>query len=242
MLPSFDSLREQLLRAGIAPRRVRRYVVELREHLTDLTEQERAAGLGDRQAHDRAMVLLGGDTELAQAMIRSAPILSLATRAPWMVFVMWPVSLMVAAVFLNAVLLMHLLSPVQTLTPGEMPERYLALIDLANVVVNYVVAGALSAACITVGLRQRLLTGWIWAGLGLIAVFSGFFGFYMHVIPPEGGTRGGVVYSVVHYVYLHGRPDTAATVAVAAGRAFVLFAVAGTVYHSLRKRLTPVCA
>src|SRR5580698_7179055 len=112
MRPSFDSLREQLLRAGIAPRRVRRYVVELREHLIDLTEQERALGLDARQAGERAMVLLGADAELALAMIRSSPSLSLAARAPWMVFVIWPVSLLVAAILLNDLLLMHLLTPV----------------------------------------------------------------------------------------------------------------------------------
>jgi len=237
MRPSFDSLQEQLLRAGFAPRRVRRYVVELREHFADLTECERAAGLDARQACDRAMVLLGGEAELAQAMIRKGPGLSLAARAPWMMFVMWPVSLLVAATFLSAVLLMHLLWPVQGLTPAEMPERYRTLIGVAYVVVNYLLAGALSAGCITVALRQRLASGWIWAGLGLIAVFSGFVGFHVHVSAPEGGYRAGVAYSVVHYVYLHGRPSMAATVAVAAGHAAFLFAVPATVYFALRMRL-----
>jgi hypothetical protein len=32
----FESVRELLLRAGIAPRHARRYVTELREHLADL--------------------------------------------------------------------------------------------------------------------------------------------------------------------------------------------------------------
>ena len=47
----------------------------------------------------------------------------------------------------------------------------------------------------------------------------------------------GVAYSVVHYVYLHGRPSMAATVAVAAGHAAFLFAVPATVYFALRMRL-----
>jgi hypothetical protein len=239
MLPSFDSLREQLLRAGMAPRRVRRYVLELRDHLTDLMEQERASGLDAGQARNRAMVLLGGEAELAQAMIRSAPSLSLAARAPWMVFVMWPVSLLVAAIFFNALLLMHLLAPVQGLTPAEMTDGFRALINLANIVINYLVAGALSAGCIAVGVRQRLNSGWIWTGLGFIAVFSGFLGFHMHVIPPDGGYRGGVTYSVVDVAYLNHRPDLAATVALAAARASVLFALAATTYRILRMRLIP---
>lgn len=239
MLPNFDSLRDQLLRTGMAPRRVRRYVLELRDHLTDLIEQERASGLDAGQSHDRAMVLLGEEAELAQAMIRSAPSLSLAARAPWMVFVMWPVSLLVAAIFLNALLLLHLLAPVQGLTPAEMPDGYRALINLANIVINYLVAGALSAGCIAVGLRQRLNSGWIWMGLGFIAVFSGFLGFHTHVIPPGGGHRGGVSYSVLAVGYLNHRPDLAATVALATVRASVLFALTATTYRILRMRLIP---
>ena len=33
-------LRERLLRAGVAPRHVRRYLTELREHWADLTAEE----------------------------------------------------------------------------------------------------------------------------------------------------------------------------------------------------------
>lgn len=38
----FEAVRERLLRAGVTPRYANRYVTELREHLADLTERERA--------------------------------------------------------------------------------------------------------------------------------------------------------------------------------------------------------
>jgi hypothetical protein len=40
----FDELRERLLRAGVAPRHVRRYLRELSEHLADLRAEEERAG------------------------------------------------------------------------------------------------------------------------------------------------------------------------------------------------------
>lgn len=39
----FDAVAETLLKGGIAPRHVRRYVSELSEHLEDLTAEQRAA-------------------------------------------------------------------------------------------------------------------------------------------------------------------------------------------------------
>jgi len=39
-------LEERLLRAGVAPRHVRRYVAELRDHLADLRAEEERAGNG----------------------------------------------------------------------------------------------------------------------------------------------------------------------------------------------------
>jgi hypothetical protein len=38
----FETVREQLLRARVTPRYANRYVTELREHLADLIERERA--------------------------------------------------------------------------------------------------------------------------------------------------------------------------------------------------------
>jgi hypothetical protein len=237
MQPSFDSLRERLLRAGIAPRRVRRYLAELREHLADLTERERASGLEARQAGERAMSLLGSDAVLAQAMIDKGCGRSLAARAPWAVFVMSPMFLLIAAIALNSILMFRLLWPMQALTPEEMPESYRALIDVAGVVTNYLLGAVLSAGCIVMALRQRLNSGWVWLGLGLIAVFAGLFGFHIHEFPAAPGHKATAVYSVANVVYWHKRASLAASLGVAALRAVVLFAIAAVIYHMARLRL-----
>jgi hypothetical protein len=239
MQPSFDSLRERLLRAGIAPRRVRRYLAELREHLADLTERERASGLDATQASDRAMSLLGGDAELAKAMIDKGCGRSLAARAPWAVFVMSPLFLLLAALAVNSILMFRLLSPMQGLTPDEMPGSYRALIDLAGLVINYLLGAVLSVACIVVALRQRLESGWVWLGLGLIAVLTGLLGFHVHEYPAIPGHKAAVSYSLADVVYWHERVSLAASLGVSALRALVLFSMAGIAYHMVRLRLVP---
>ncbi|HTC43618.1 MAG TPA: hypothetical protein VK696_01080 [Steroidobacteraceae bacterium] len=239
MQPGFDSLRERLLRAGIAPRRVHRYLAELREHLADLTERERASGLDPRQAGERAMSLLGGDAELAKAMIDKGCGRSLAARAPWAVFVMSPLFLLVAALALNSMLMFRLLWPMQGLTPGEMPESYRALIDLSGVITNYLLGAVLSLGCIAVALRQRLESGWVWLGLGLIAVLTGLLGFHVHEYPAVPGHKAAVSYSLAEVIYWHERASLAASLGVGALRAVVLFSVAGIAYHMVRLRLVP---
>jgi hypothetical protein len=206
--------------------------------LADLTERERASGLDARQAGDRAMSLLGGEAELAQAMIAKGCGRSLAARAPWAVFVMSPLFLLVAALAVNSILMFRLLSPLQGLTPDEMPGSYRALIDVAGVLINYVLGAVLSVGCIVVALRQRLESGWVWLGVGLIAVLTGLLGFHMHVFPAAPAHKGAVVYSVADVVYWHDRASLAASLGVSALRAVVLFSMAGMAYRMVRLRLT----
>lgn len=90
MSAPFDPLRERLLRAGIAPRHVRRYLRELSEHLADLTAEQRAAGYDDENAAIRARALLGDDAELAAAMEEQPGFRSIVARFPWLVFGVLP--------------------------------------------------------------------------------------------------------------------------------------------------------
>ena len=84
MSKPFEALRENLLRQGVAPRHVRAYLTELREHLADIIEQECASGGDAHEALARARARLGDDDTLAQAML-SRRKRSLTARAPWLV-------------------------------------------------------------------------------------------------------------------------------------------------------------
>jgi hypothetical protein len=82
----FAPLRDRLLIAGIAPRHARRYVAELRDHAVDLADEERAAGLAPAEAHTRALVRLGTQEDLAQALLTRGDFRSWGAKAPWAVY------------------------------------------------------------------------------------------------------------------------------------------------------------
>jgi len=235
MSQPFESVCDQLLRAGIAPRHVRRYVVELREHLADLTARERSSGLDASVADARARAVLGTDAQLVQTMIDRTP-RSWASRAPWAMFALLPVLILVTVVATIAGSMMHLLGPVHAAWPGGVPNSYTGPISAASVVADYLLGPVIAAGCIALALRQRLTSRWVWIGLGLVALFSGMFGFYMNVLPPHGGFPGGAVFSALPNVMVDGHWSTAATLALVALRAGILFVAAGIAYGAMRTR------
>lgn len=76
-------LRERLLRAGVAPRHVRRYLTELHEHWADLTAEEERAGRNRAEAEAQALARLGRVDDLARTMIERPTLRSWTARAPW---------------------------------------------------------------------------------------------------------------------------------------------------------------
>ena len=83
MATQFHELRERLLRAGVAPRHVRRYLGELADHLADLTEEEQRAGRNLIEARSAALVRLGKTEDLARAFLEQRQFQSWSARAPW---------------------------------------------------------------------------------------------------------------------------------------------------------------
>lgn len=78
-------LRERLLRAGVAPRHVRRYLTELHEHWADLAAEEQRAGHNRAEAETLALARLGTVEDLARTMIERRELRSWTARAPWFV-------------------------------------------------------------------------------------------------------------------------------------------------------------
>ena len=234
---SFESVREQLLRAGIAPRHVGRYVVELREHMADLTDRERRAGLDGKAAGERARELLGSDAQLVQAMIDKTP-RSIAARAPWAAFTLLPVVALLAAIFAIDVSMMRLLDPVHGAWRAEVSNSNDGLIAAVSFATSYLVGPAIAAGCVALAVRQRLSTRWMWIGLGLIAVISGLFGFYIHILPAMNGRPAGTAFGALPVIVVDGRVSAAATLSLVAVRATVLFAIAALAFRSLRTHFT----
>lgn len=107
----FETVAEALLKGGIAPRHVRRYIGELSDHLQDGIAHQKAAGFDDEKARLRAHALLGDDRELTAAMLEQSRFKSWPARLPWLVFV-------VAPFFILLVCLVALLFPIFAIGDG----------------------------------------------------------------------------------------------------------------------------
>lgn len=105
MAKPFNELRECLLRAGVAPRHVRRYLTELNEHLADLRAEEQRAGRSQADAESAALTRLGAMDDLAKAMTAQHQFQSWSVRAPWAMFALAPLFLLVGAYFIACFIL-----------------------------------------------------------------------------------------------------------------------------------------
>lgn len=170
----FDLLRETLLKGGIAPRHVRRYLTELSEHLDDLTAQQREAGYDGEDAAIRARARLGGDAELAGAMLEQKQFRSLAARAPWAVFgLLPPVAGIVAAFALIAplVLIAHIgrmTSPHGILAPSWFQQMAAVVAMLGNLTLPPLLA----AIFVMLAVRQRIARAWPLLAVVLLALLD----------------------------------------------------------------------
>ena len=96
MSKPFNELRERLLRAGVAPRHVRRYLAELTDHLADLRAEEQREGRTGAEAESAALARLGAIDDLARAMTGQRNFQAFTARAPWAAFALVPVGLLAA--------------------------------------------------------------------------------------------------------------------------------------------------
>ena len=169
-------LRERLLRAGVAPRHVRRYLTELAEHLADLTAEEERAGRGRADAESAALVRLGRMDDLARAMIEQRQFQSWCARAPWAAFGLGPLFLLAGAWF---VALFILWSGWKIFLPGA--DTPFVRIDgfVANLYFQVDRAFYFGAPILVgwgvgvIAARQRVKTIWPIVALVLIALIGG---------------------------------------------------------------------
>src|ERR1700730_10653595 len=175
MAKPFNELRERLLRAGVAPRHMRRYLIELADHLADLTAEEERAGHSREDAESAALGRLGEIDDLARTMIENRQFQSWCVRAPWAMFGLAPLVLLFGAWF---VALLILWSGWKIFLPGA--DTPFVRID--GFAIFYFGVGRLVYFCAPIligwgiGLiaaRRRLKAVWPTIGLVLIAFIGG---------------------------------------------------------------------
>jgi len=171
----FDELRERLLRAGVAPRHVRRYLAELSDHLADLEAEEERAGRSRADAEAAALVRLGGTDDLARAMLERREFQSWCVRAPWATFGLAPLSFLIGAYFLACLILW---SGWRIFLPGTntpfVPLHGFAIVYFGVGRMLYIMAPFLIGWGIALlAARQRFKAIWPAAGLVLVALLGG---------------------------------------------------------------------
>jgi hypothetical protein len=85
-----EGLSRRLLRAGIAPRHVKRLIAELDAHFSDLVAELRSTGLSQAESESQAAVRLGSEDVLFANILGRPELHSWARRWPWLAFVLLP--------------------------------------------------------------------------------------------------------------------------------------------------------
>lgn len=180
----FESLRETLLKGGVAPRHVRRYLGELSEHLDDLTADQRKLGYDGEDAACRARALLGDDTELAAAMLEQPGMRSWPAQRPWLVFLLLPpvLSAGIGLALYGAIFLLgHGTDNVHygPLRIGAFPPlRESGLVSfstMAMTAVQVLAAPTMAALLVLMAQRQRLKPVWPLTGIVLLVLLTPLF-------------------------------------------------------------------
>ncbi|HKU54605.1 MAG TPA: hypothetical protein VJP60_04535 [Rhizomicrobium sp.] len=190
----FDAVAETLLKGGVAPRHVRRYVRELDEHLTDLTAQQRDAGYEGEDAAIRARARLGDDAELAQAMLDQPGMRSWPAQLPWLVFLLLPpVATLLLGTLLYAAVYFIGDSAAKINAVVPLPQNWLIGFSTAAMTAIDVLAVPMAATLLALlADRQRLKPLWPLLGIALLLLatpmFSSKFGHH-----PRLGVHYGLV-------------------------------------------------
>jgi hypothetical protein len=178
--PRFEQLRERLLRAGIAPRHIRRYIAELRDHFDDLVREETAAGAASAMAQSRARARLGSDDALAQVMLARPGVRSISARYPWAVFGLGPIAMVVATLVcalwieIGALDLISMLIHRPKSAGHPPPEWFNSIVFGWNWLATWAAPLAIAVALCVIGLRQRMSAAWIFTGITIACVLGAF--------------------------------------------------------------------
>lgn len=189
----FESLRDRLLRDGVAPRHVKRYLNELTEHLEDLVAEEENAGRDHEAAERSALSRLGDTDSLAKTMIARKEFLSWSHRAPWAVYFLGPLAACVGINIVSLLLLMVIVeffgsgsARVPMFVPGWFHRFYTAITEFDLFLLPLLLGWAISSLAV----RQRMKTLWPIVGLVVVAVFCGLQTYDIQWSPAPNGLNG----------------------------------------------------
>jgi len=153
-----EELRERLLREGVKPGVVHRYVAELKDHLDDMAVPR-----------EEALRRIGSPEILAAALLAQPGVRSWTARAPWATLTLAPVLGFLLACFVPS-LLLFLGVRDYGLMSGDLPVMASQVLIFFNEYLLPILVGWMAVA---VAVRQRASMGWLLAGVLVIAIGGG---------------------------------------------------------------------
>jgi hypothetical protein len=169
-----DRIAERLLKAGVSPRHVRRYIRELHDHLEDLRNGLRASGYCAEDVERMARARLGDDTKLALAMLEQPGVRAWSARTPWLVFCVIPTMIALALFFLSLAVLKWASHPGGLVARLNIidPTSFAEFAHQAVGASNLIIAPVISAVFAIIAARQRLHVRWALLAAVSIAVLE----------------------------------------------------------------------
>ncbi|KRA98981.1 hypothetical protein ASD83_00065 [Devosia sp. Root685] len=188
MHDAFADLREDLLRAGISPRRVHRYVRELSDHHADLIEHLEAHGHPRPEAENEALHRLGSHDTLLLPMLADSRFRSLASRWPALVYLGLP---------LASQLILALLSAIALIAAASTPLRP-ALVDLGSGVAVLWLAGSVILSWAAIFAAHRRRASMRWPVIAALAVSTLAAAMNIGVTMPLADIHGEITLALMH--------------------------------------------
>jgi hypothetical protein len=167
-----ESLRERLLRAGVAPGHVDRYIGELRDHYDDALREELARGADRSVAEQTAWARLGDAEDLAQSVLARPELRSIGARFPGIVFGSGPVVIWIGTLA-PILFALTLLPETSASRAGSGPAWQLAVAYAVCLLCTRFLPVILALAMLAASVRQRLTSHWPLIGAATLALVGG---------------------------------------------------------------------
>ncbi len=164
----FELLRERLLRAGMAPRHVRRYLRELKDHYDDAILAELGKGVGRAVAEESAARRLGEPDHLVESALARPELLSWSRRWPWAVYVAAPLILFAAAFVATILAMTGVMRLVMSGTVGTFPAPLREVLESIRLFGLYVLRVIAASGFALLATRRGVSRPWGLAAITLV--------------------------------------------------------------------------